>query len=357
MRLPRRTHLIPLLVLVILLTNPGCWVPYVLSAGIGELGVLLGSRPMQDVLNGGGLDATTQAKLWYVLDVRDYAIDILGLEGGDSYSVFYDSDGGDVLYNVSACRKDTFEPYVWTFPFAGSFEYIGFFTECQADMWVKLLEDAGWDVFKYAPGGYSTLGWFPDPLFSNALSRDKIDLAELVIHEFTHNTAYKAGNSVFNESLATFVGRTGALWYLADRFRDNTQLQAFAKARWQDGDLYNQFWAALYQALDTLYGREDLTSEQKIAQREDVIAEYKQKFEDEYMPSMNEPNRYAGLLDLDIDNAYVLIQRRYNLDMDLFQEVYDALGQELPEAIDVFTASAGADDPKQYLRDWVAEHQ
>jgi len=328
--------------------------PYAISAGLGELGVLLGAKPITEVLESEDLDPDTATKLEFVLDVREYAIDVLGLNGGNAYSTFYDSQGEDVLYNISASRRDRFEPMVWSFPIVGSFEYIGFFDEGQAERYAERLEDMGWDVFMYPPGGYSTIGWLPDPLFSAALVRDLIDLADLVIHEFTHNTAYKMSDSVFNESLATFVGRTGALAFFSQWEGGNGDALVAAQARWADADLYNEFWAELYLELDDYYSRTDLTSEEKIAGREDIFAAAKERFVDEYLPVFNEPHRYAGLPDVPFDNAYVLIHRRYNLDLDLFQDVYDALGQDLAAAILVFTASANADDPKQYLRDWLA---
>ncbi len=340
--------------MVLLAGNAGCWVSYVVTLGFGELGVLFGSRPIEDVLDDEDLDTDTALKLQYVLDVRSYAIDVLGLNGGDSYTTFYDSEGDDVLYNISACRKDRLEAYVWWFPIVGSMEYIGFFDEGQAQRYADSLERQGWDVFMYPPAGYSTIGWFTDPLFSAALdSYDAIGLTDLVIHEFTHNTAYKQGDSVFNESLATFVGHTGALHYLEQRFGEGNEFLQIAVERWADANLYADFWLALYQALQTLYSRTDLTSDEKIALREDVFAEYKQRFQDDYLPIFYVPGRYAGLPSVDIDNAYVMIQRRYNLDLALFQDVYDALGQDLVAAIRVFTASARADDPKQYLRDWL----
>ena len=332
----------------------GCWVLYGLHAGLGELGVLIGSKPIEEVLAEGDLDEDTQAKLEYVLDVRAYAVDALGLNGGDSYTTFYDSHGEDVLYNVSACRKDELVARVWSFPIVGDFEYLGFFDEDKADARAERLEANGWDVFVYPPDGYSTVGWFVDPLFSAALHRDVIDLADLVIHELTHNTVFVSGDSVFNESLATFVGRTGARDYLVGRFGADSDVVAAIADRWADVDLYNQFWIELYQALQAFYAREDLTSEQKIAQREDIFDEFKQRFQDEWQPAMNDPYRYGGLPNVAFDNALVMIQRRYNLDLELFRAVYDELGQDLAAAIRIFAASAGAADPKQYLRDWVA---
>mgnify|MGYP000422955143 CR=1 FL=1 len=339
---------------ILLPVNTGCWVPYVITVGLGELGILLGSRPITEVLDSNTLDPETEAALRYVLDVRDYAVNVLGLNAGQAFTTFYDSQGQPVVYNISACRKDRFEPYVWWFPIVGQIEYIGFFEKPQADTYAQQLRDLGYDVFMYAPQGYSTMGWFADPLFSEALHRDAVDLAELVIHELAHNTIYLIGNSVFNESVATFIGRAGTLEYLEGRLGADHPVRQIAEQRWADTDLYNRFWSDLYESLNALYTRSDLTSEQKIALRDPIFDEFKQRFLTDYLPLFHDPQRFAGVPGLAMDNALVMIQRRYNLDLDLFQTVYDKLGQDLQAAIQVFIASARAPDPKQYLRDWLA---
>ncbi len=350
---PRRSVVLATACLLVVLG--GCWLPYVVHVGAGEFGVLFGMRPIEDVLAEGNVDEETQTKLEAILDIRDYAVNTLGLNGGNSYLTYYDSQGQDVLWNVSASPKDKLEPYTWTFPIMGAFEYLGFFDEGLTDKVVAALEAESMDVFVYPPTGYSTLGWFADPVFSQALDTDIIYLADLVIHELTHNTAYKQSDSVFNESLATFVGHTGALAYFTDRYGEDSELLQAAVKRWADAEVYAGFWIDMYHELAAFYARQDLTSEQKIAQREDIFADFKDRFVTEYMPRMFEPDRYAGVLEVEIDNAYVLVHRRYNLDLDLFQEVYDALGQNLPAAINVFRSAAAAPgDAKQYLRDWLA---
>jgi predicted aminopeptidase len=333
---------------------PGCTVGYVISVGLGELGVLMGSRPITDVLDSNAVDAQTELELRYVVLVRDYATQTLKLTPNQSFTTFYDSKGESVAYNLSACRKDRLEAYVWSFPIVGQLEYLGFFDRQQAEDYGHFLESQGWDILIYSPDGYSTIGTFVDPLFSQALQRDAIDLTDLVIHEMGHNTVSKNSDSVFNESVATFIGRTGTLTFLADRFGKDNEYLKIATQRWADTDLYNQFWEGLYQALQAFYSREDLTSDQKIAQREGIFTEFKQRFQTDFLPRFNDPDRYAGILTRDINNAIVMIQRRYNLGLDVFQAVYDAMGQDLPAAIEVFRASADTSDPQQYLRDWLA---
>ena len=73
------------------------------------------------------------AKLELILDTREYARDVMGLTLGSDYEKFYDSGGDAVMFNVSACRRDAFEPRQWTFPIVGTVPYLGFFNRPAAN--------------------------------------------------------------------------------------------------------------------------------------------------------------------------------------------------------------------------------
>lgn len=95
------------------------------------------------------------------------------------------------MYVVTACAPFAFQPRMWHFPVVGSFPYKGFFEKNKALAEAKKIkEEEGLEVSVRTAGGWSTLGWFKDPVLSNMLNRSEGDLANLIIHELTHGTLF-----------------------------------------------------------------------------------------------------------------------------------------------------------------------
>ena len=333
----------------------GCGsIDYVLTAAAGQFDILFQSRPVNEVLDGGTLSEQQASRLRLILDVRQFGIDQAGLEAGGSYTAFYDTKGQPPAYNVTASKKDAFEPVTWTFPFVGTIPYLGFFSRDDAEALAKTLADQDFDVLVLAVGAYSTLGFFPDPIFSSMLDRNEVSLVDLILHEMTHNTVYRSGDTDFNESLATFIGRAASLAFLEARHGADSPLLDEARQRNEDADRYNAHMQILYDALDALYGS-DISAEDKLAGRQAVYQQVIDDFEANDLPAFHDSERYGKLILPDVSNAWILANRRYNLDLDLFADVFDAVGQNFPAALEVFDQAADAKDPKTFLRDWVAE--
>src|SRR5690606_7987905 len=107
-----------------------------------------------------------------------------------------------VVYVVTVSDALRLNPKVFSFPIAGSFTYIGWFSKEDAQDFGRDFERQGYDVDVRGASAYSTLGWFRDPLLSSMI-RELPDLVNIVIHESVHATLYIKDQSYFNESLAS----------------------------------------------------------------------------------------------------------------------------------------------------------
>ena len=326
---------------------------YLPRLAMGQLGAIVTSVPIEEALNNGDLAPEEAAKLELVVDARAYGVESIGLSPGQSFTTFVYTDDSSQAYNVSACQKDRFEAVTWTFPIFGGFPYLIFFDRAEADRYFERLAAADYDVFMYEVDAYSTMNAIPNPVRSAMLRRSEFSLVETVLHEMLHDTVWKVNATTFNESLATFVGRTGAVAYFRDRFPDEPELVETAMARNEDTDRYNDFLFELHWELDAFY-RSDRTRAEKIAGREEIVQGARDRFAQEVQPLMHFPENYDWVERLPANNAWLLGNYRYNLDLDVFGEVYEAVGGDWPAALDVFRQASRADDPFAFLRAWVA---
>jgi len=115
------------------------------------------------------------------------------------------------------------------------------------------LEKDDFDIDVYSPSGWSTLGWFQDPILSNMLYKDAGSLANLIIHELTHGTLYVKNNVTFNENLANFIGDKGAEKFLIFKYGINSKEYVGYMNRNEDGKIYNDYILQSTERLDSLY--------------------------------------------------------------------------------------------------------
>ena len=323
---------------------------YLIQQGIGQVSVMLGSVPIDDVLAGGKLDAETERKLRLVVAARDFAHDELGLHVGGSFSYYHETSGQPVAHNLSASRRDELRAKSWTFPIVGQIDYIGYFSRADADAAAADLQNDGYDTFIYGVDAYSTLGWLPDPVHSSFLNRSDGSLVETVIHELAHNTVYAAGQSTFNESLATYVGRYGVRAYYEQHGEEGRQMIETLEAQYADQELITD-WMITTEASLRAYYASDASSEEKIAGREAVFQGARDRFTSDVLPLLIDPDRYSGWGNLPTNNAYVLLHRRYHLDLDVIAEVHEQCGEDFGAFLDKLRAAAATDDPFAYLRE------
>lgn len=329
----------PLLVGLLLLAG-GCSPFFAIRASYEEAKILSRRQSITRMIADPGVPVGQRAKLQLVLSVRDFAAESLGLNAGESYTTFSQLDSDTLALVLSAARKDSFEPYTWWFPIAGRVPYHGYFSERSAQRAVDRLEREGYDAYVRPTSAFSTLGWFNDPLVSPLLRYDSVSLANTVVHEIFHNTLYLGGQAMFNESLAQFVGARGATtWFCQER--PDPDLCRRAEAAWADELLFGAFLSGVVDELEALYGRADLSSEQKIAAREEIFTRARSTFETDVRPKLQVVS-YSSFLTTPLNNASLISRRIYYKRLDLFEEVYQASGRDLARTIERIIAAVRA---------------
>jgi len=190
----------------------GCYITH----GAYEEGRILWNRkPINDVLARKDLSDDVRAKLETVLAVRKFAADQLGENVGGAYESIAPVDQNAIVYVVMAAPRDSLVPYTWWFPIVGSVPYRGYFDKSDALAEAASLEADGLDTIVRPSIAFSSLGFFDDPLLTNLLKLDRVELAGVLIHELFHRTYYLAGDAMFDESAANYVGSAGAVAFFA----------------------------------------------------------------------------------------------------------------------------------------------
>ena len=341
----------------VLVAAVGCeGIRYVSHLLDGQFAINANLEPIDAVLQSNRLTPQQQAKLELAVAAREYARNVIGLNVGDSYSTFHDTRGKPLIYNLSASRKDRFEPYQWTFPIFGTFPYLGFFDEAYLRETENALIAQGYDTFVYSPDAYSTLGILADPVRSPMLERGEVSLADTIIHELLHNTVWRANDIAFNETMASFVGQQGAAEFLSQR-PDGEALADAARAAYADQEKINAFLVSLFDEL-TVYYASDATTDEKVAGRDAVYEAGRRRFREAIQPTLSNPPAYEYYANLPTNNAWLLGFARYSYDLSLFERVYAATGEDWPATLAAFRSAArSAGDPYTALREWLTANE
>lgn len=319
----------------------GCSLPYLAHISRGQLQILNRRQKIEEAIQKGHLTAEQKRKLNLILEVRKYAISTLKLKESQSYTKYVDLKRDVVAYNLVVCPKDRLDPYTWWFPFVGRVAYLGFFDKDYALQTKKEFDEEGYDTYLRGVSAYSTLGWFDDPIFSTMLAFRDETLANVIIHELTHGTIYRKGDTSFNEGLATFIGNQGSLGFLKIKYGDHSQPYQDALGAQADDLLFSAFISQWRKKIESYYGTSQ-SSEEKILKREAEFLKIKEDFQ-KLKPKFK-TSSYLYFDRIPLNNAVFVAFGQYYEDLSLFEKVWEKHHKNLLETIEVFKQKANDDE-------------
>ncbi len=329
-----------LLVFAVFLLGWIFWYRHLLTYGLsqfrGQLTVVQQSKPIEDVLEDPAYPQEFKEKIRLIQEIRQFATDSLGLKENDNYKTLYEQNGKPVLWNLTASPLYAMEAYQWDFPLIGKLAYRAYFDYGKAVSEAERLAEKGYETQIDEVNGWSTLGWFDDPILSGMLQRSEGSLTNLIIHELAFATLFIRSNVQYNENLATFVGDKGTEKFLAYKFgSDSEQYNRYVTSK-ADYERYSTHILKGSDQLDSLYNSfaADLPQAQKQQQKEAVLRQIVKTVD---TISFQNPGPYRGYLRTDSlpGNPYFMQYRRYRTGLDkLQQQLDDQFGSDLKKYIE-----------------------
>lgn len=304
----------------------GCsWAGYLGQAGCGQASILWRRQPIEQALRDDALTAQEREALQFVQEVRRFAIDRMHLKAGETYTQYSRLDRESLAWNVTAAPALSLTPLTWWFPIVGDVPYLGYFDRADAEAKQAELVAAGYDTELSEVSGYSTLGWFDDPLTSPQLRFGRYSLAALIIHESAHATLWFPGDVNFNESFASFVESEGAKQLFRER-GDLAQLRAIEIAR-QERRQWRELHQAMALQLQALYAGAG-SEQSKRSEKHRLIGEFHgraSQLRDSFQlirPRLAEP--------AELNNAYFLGFLRYYSGAEYFSGEFEGCARDWP---------------------------
>ncbi|MEQ8359057.1 MAG: aminopeptidase [Cytophagales bacterium] len=288
----------------------------------GQLRVLGNSATIEEALNSESFPDSLKGNLKAISEIKSFVRDELGFAENSNYTTVYNQKGKNILWIVTACPKFELKAYEWRFPLFGTFPYKGFFDLDKAFREEKKIKEQGYDTNIRSVSGWSTLGWFNDPILSGMLEKSEGDLANTIIHELTHSEVFVKDEIDLNENLATFVGDYGALKYLERKYgKDHsTYFEYLNELEEEKG--FTEYVIEGAKALDSLYNTFDDNIDSTIK------ASSKREFIDRWVAEIDTLKfksyrgfRSRALKDLP-NNTFFMSYLRYNSMQNSFEQEY-----------------------------------
>lgn len=297
---------------------------YGVQQGAGQVEVLWNAKEITDLIKNPNFPDSTKEKFKYISKVKAFAEKNLGLSKTKNYATFYDQKGEPILWVVTASPEFRIQAYEWEFPIAGAFPYKGFWDLNKAEKEALKMKKLGFDVEVDEVNAWSTLGWFRDPVLSSMMLNGPGRLAELIIHESTHATLYVKDSVEFNESLASFIGKIGAEYFLKEHFGETSKEYIDYQNLIVRKQLYKNYLSAEIEKLNFKYNHRDSTSSIEIQRALKLKWISKIKFGIFDLPFDRDSLEFALKMDsLVLNNAYFSGFSTYTNDLPKLKKQLD----------------------------------
>lgn len=324
---------------------------YLSQSMLGHLAIMRAARPVPELLT----DPTTPPELRQRLELsqqmREFAIKELALPDNASYRRFAALERPAAVWNVVAAPELSLKLQTWCFPVVGCVGYRGYYDRADAQAFADELkrEQPTLDVAVTPVPAYSTLGklpgaFFADPLLSTFIRYPEGELARLIFHELSHQVAYAAGDTAFNESYATTVERIGGQQWLARHASADVRAEVAAwETRRQD---YRALMLRARQRLEAIYA-----SDQDDASKRTAKALVMQQLRDEHaalkVGAWQGDARFDGPI-ARASNATLGLQAAYDGWVPAFTALFEREGSDWPRFHAAVQQLAGLPAPQRH---------
>ncbi|SMG40499.1 Predicted aminopeptidase [Marivirga sericea] len=320
----RKILLLALTVITIFVVLKWDLIRYGWQQAKGQLAIMYNAEPLSAYLKNPTYPDSLKAKIALVKSVKSFAKSELGFSSEEQYEKMYDQEGKELMWVVTAAYPYSLENYEWKFPVLGKVSYKGFFIEREAIKLQQDLKDKGFDVRLRTASAWSTLGWLNDPLLSNVLQYNEGRLAELILHELTHDEIFIKDSVDFNENLASFFGQEFTKMYFEQRSETASEYYQKYLIQLNDRHTITEFVRNYLPKFDSLYHQiEHFNTTEKENQKYYFIEKFKSDLQNQKFKS----SKFDALLDneMKINNAYLLSYKRYSghqqlLEMELEEQ-------------------------------------
>ncbi|MEP2770727.1 MAG: aminopeptidase [Fulvivirga sp.] len=309
-----------LTILIALIFHNASLISYGVGQAVGQLKIVWNAQPIEKYLQQESVPDSLRQKLVFIEKVRHYAVNELGLNDSENYTTIYDQKGEPLLWVVTGCKPFSFEAKQWKFPVLGSVPYKGFFDLDKASKELARVKDEGYDAGIRTVGGWSTLGWFNDPILSNMLHRSNGSLANLIIHELVHSTVFVKDSVEFNENLASFIADKGAIAFMKNKYGESSDEYTAYLKELNDEKVYVDHILRGVEQLESLYlSINDRPMEEKEEKKRSLIENIMQSTDTLSLYNNNFLTFVKGQVP---NNTYFMSFMRYRSKQDQLDSIY-----------------------------------